>query len=643
MNKTITKLKCTALAAAAISAFCAIPAFAQLNYRATSATNVLTTYTDLGTTGTAITVANTDDANSAATPIGFTFNYNGQAFTNFILNTNGFIKLGATAPATAVIAFDTDIFTVTDQNIIAPAAGVDLKGATNQITNPTEFRVSTTGTAPNRVTTIQWENLEDKATPLATANAQFSAIQFQVKLYETTNVIEFVYGTWASNAAVPTSGQPFLIGLKGSSSAIADRLVVAKPSSATPWTGTNVSFTAGTAVDPPYHFIRNTFGPDAGRTYRFTPVVIPANDAEVVSVFNLGKVPLKLSLNTDVITARIRNNGSTAFTNLPVTLTITGANASTQTVTIPTLAIGAAVNVNFTFAPTTAGTSNIAVSIPTDNVPANNQLTSASEVTPATISYVSTGGSDDGVGFGPTGNAAFLVRLKATGPTPVNITTVRAYIDGGTATSGPNTVGKTVYGVVVDSLGNLIGRSPDYVIQTGDLDNFKDFQITTTPTSGVAPVIINSAFYIGLAQPTYTGAQYFPMGFQNEVPQRPRAYYTWGLAAATPTKPAQINQGFRFMLDAVVAGTTLGVKEEINNAAVSVYPNPSKGVFNVSAKDMKGDNLSLEVRDLTGKLVYSAKASNADTTVDLKNVASGVYMLKVSSESQTAVKRLIVE
>ena len=58
---------------------------------------------------------------------------------------------------------------------------------------------------------------------------------------------------------------------------------------------------------------------------------------------------------------------------------------------------------------------------------------------------------------------------------------------------------------------------------------------------------------------------------------------------------------------------------------------------------MKGNNISLEVRDLQGKLVYSAKASKADATVNLKNVAAGVYMLTVSSESEIAVKRLIVE
>jgi hypothetical protein len=99
MNKTFTKLKGSILSAAVLAALSSAPAFAQTNldYKAASGVNTTGTYTDLGTTGTAITVANNDDANSAATPIGFTFNFNGTSFTDFSLNTNGFIKLGTTA------------------------------------------------------------------------------------------------------------------------------------------------------------------------------------------------------------------------------------------------------------------------------------------------------------------------------------------------------------------------------------------------------------------------------------------------------------------------------------------------------------------------------------------------------------------
>src|SRR5689334_15897116 len=79
--------------------FCAGVAYSQFNYTAAKAQNVAGTYTDLGNSGTVIsTGGNFDNANSSAQTIGFTFYFNGTSFTQFVLNTNGFIRLGSTAP-----------------------------------------------------------------------------------------------------------------------------------------------------------------------------------------------------------------------------------------------------------------------------------------------------------------------------------------------------------------------------------------------------------------------------------------------------------------------------------------------------------------------------------------------------------------
>ncbi len=81
--------------------------FAQWKYIAAKAQNIAGTYTDLGTSGAAITTNFTggamtfDNANSSIQNIGFSFYYNGIAFTQFVLNSNGFIKLGNAAPASA--------------------------------------------------------------------------------------------------------------------------------------------------------------------------------------------------------------------------------------------------------------------------------------------------------------------------------------------------------------------------------------------------------------------------------------------------------------------------------------------------------------------------------------------------------------
>jgi hypothetical protein len=244
-----------------------------LSYQSTAAINLDSTYTDLGTTGTAIATANTDDANSTAQEIGFTFSFSGTAFTQFVLNTNGYIKLGATAPAAPYFYAGPQVTTggplnsTTDTNLILPF-NTDL---TAGATAPTEYRVATTGTTGSRVCTIQWKNVADKASTIATQYANFS---FQVRLYEGSNRIEFVYGA-ATAGATGNADAPrtVAVGLKGSSTANSQLLTVQKASS-TPWTNSiaqNTDYPAPMAPgdSPTGHNIRATVPPSVGRTYRF--------------------------------------------------------------------------------------------------------------------------------------------------------------------------------------------------------------------------------------------------------------------------------------------------------------------------------------------------------------------------------------
>ena len=250
-------------------------AHAQFNYNPDNATNVAGTYTDLGTAGTAIATANTDNDNSAAQPIGFTFTYNGTAFTEFVLSTNGFIRLGAAAPSATNLYIcnvqgcsNVDPVSSTapaNTNLILPF-NFDLEAGTGT----PEYRVATTGTAPGRICTIQWKNVSDKsdATP---ANKQYTNFSFQVKLYETTNSIDFVYGTATPSTATPVSRFPN-VGIKGNSNAPGQDVLASKTTGAAAWAAT--AFISGPYPSSTHNF-RNAAPPDAGRTYRFVPGPVP--------------------------------------------------------------------------------------------------------------------------------------------------------------------------------------------------------------------------------------------------------------------------------------------------------------------------------------------------------------------------------
>lgn len=85
---------------------------------------------------------------------------------------------------------------------------------------------------------------------------------------------------------------------------------------------------------------------------------------------------------------------------------------------------------------------------------------------------------------------------------------------------------------------------------------------------------------------------------------------------------------------------SLSVDENATLEGVSVYPNPSEGIINIS----NDNNLehTIEVRNLAGQLISTTTVSNA-TTIDLSNEAAGVYVVKVSNENGAIAEKVTVK
>lgn len=138
------------------------------------------TFTPLvGATALVIQSGDADDGRYVAVPIGFTFKFDGTNYTQVGTCTNGWMSF---LPATNF------------------ARNNDLDGTIGGATRPfvapffddhdmqsgsVSYQLS--GTAPNRVFTMQWLNA--RWDYLGTA----PAVSFQAKLYETTNRVQFVY------------------------------------------------------------------------------------------------------------------------------------------------------------------------------------------------------------------------------------------------------------------------------------------------------------------------------------------------------------------------------------------------------------------------------------------------------------------
>lgn len=92
--------------------------------------------------------------------------------------------------------------------------------------------------------------------------------------------------------------------------------------------------------------------------------------------------------------------------------------------------------------------------------------------------------------------------------------------------------------------------------------------------------------------------------------------------------------------DFLIAGILSRDNFELNN--ISIYPNPSNGVFTISLGDI--EPTSIEVYDLTGKIILSKKdniVTNFETSINLSNASQGIYFVKINTNNQNIVKRII--
>ena len=133
--------------------------------------------------------------------IGFSFNYAGADFTQVRLNTNGWVSLNLSGIDLTSNANVWMFTTANPVNVLAPWWD-DLKAD-----GSSDISYLTSGSAPNRVFTVEWNNM------LTYNTGSAARISFQVKLYETSNKIEFCYGSVAAgnHSALESAS----IGIKG--------------------------------------------------------------------------------------------------------------------------------------------------------------------------------------------------------------------------------------------------------------------------------------------------------------------------------------------------------------------------------------------------------------------------------------------
>ncbi len=96
--------------------------------------------------------------------------------------------------------------------------------------------------------------------------------------------------------------------------------------------------------------------------------------------------------------------------------------------------------------------------------------------------------------------------------------------------------------------------------------------------------------------------------------------------------------------------SNVGVQQvSASNSNMQVMPNPSRGTFAVVGNlgTNSDEELSLEVTDMAGRVIYSNKAmavnGNVNAQVQLNGVANGMYLLTVRSGMENKVFHVVIE
>ena len=96
--------------------------------------------------------------------------------------------------------------------------------------------------------------------------------------------------------------------------------------------------------------------------------------------------------------------------------------------------------------------------------------------------------------------------------------------------------------------------------------------------------------------------------------------------------------------------TNVGVTQVASaSGSIQLVPNPNKGLFTVKGTlaTTSDEEVTLEVTDMIGKVVYSSKvvARNGELNekIQINNLANGMYILSVHSETESKVFHMVVE
>lgn len=123
-------------------------------------------------------------------------------------------------------------------------------------------------------------------------------------------------------------------------------------------------------------------------------------------------------------------------------------------------------------------------------------------------------------------------------------------------------------------------------------------------------------------------------------------YYIVEVINPAGCNPAARSDNYANSYSNVATNNVLGVNDPTNNVTVSIYPNPANERLNINTGEALKGYTRIQISDLLGKIVYvdevSGMRANSSYLINTTDFMDGLYVLKVSSESGSISKKIVI-
>ena len=109
---------------------------------------------------------------------------------------------------------------------------------------------------------------------------------------------------------------------------------------------------------------------------------------------------------------------------------------------------------------------------------------------------------------------------------------------------------------------------------------------------------------------------------------------------------ASVNNGYSVGSGDTIIKTTNGgtawVKEKSKGEDFKIYPTPANGAITIEINNLTKEN-TLTILNISGQELIRQQIKESKTQLDINNLTSGVYFLKLITDKTVEVRKIIKE